>query len=69
MKRRRWTIRNRDKQTRYELQHDDSTPLTLRDEEMAFQRITPHAMEERGRRLRAAFPKLWAEYALTLRVA
>jgi len=55
---------------RYELQHDgETTPLTVRDEEMYFQRIVPIAMRERGRRLRAAFPKLWAEHSFAMRVA
>lgn len=48
-----------------ELQHDwDATPSDVRDREMALQRITPESMAERGRRLRASFPKLWAEHAV-----
>ena len=45
-------------------ERDDSVPLDIEEYEMSLARITPKSMQERGRRLRKAFPELWAEHSV-----
>jgi len=42
---------------------DEYTPPDIEAYELSLTRITPESMQERGRRLRKAFPALWAEHS------